>query len=109
MPSTNMSKFFIINPVIRSRHSSCFTVTTQKNCWHWFGHKSISNSKFLSHLACFLAATNAINLDSIMECEIQVYFFEAQETPAPLRVKIHPEVDFILSSARIPTSIAISS
>ena len=56
------------------------------------GHNFISYNKFFSHSASLPTAANAINLNSIVECEIQVCFLEAHETAPPPRVKTQPDV-----------------
>jgi hypothetical protein len=59
------------------------------------GHKFMSNNIFISHSAYFHAATNAINSDSIVECEIHVCFFDAQEMTHPPRVNTQPDLDLL--------------
>jgi hypothetical protein len=59
------------------------------------GHKFMSNNIFLSHSASFPATANAINSDSIVECEIDVCFFVAQEMTPPPRVNTQPDVDLL--------------
>jgi len=55
----------------------------------------MSNNIFLSHFASFPATTNAINSYSIVECEIHVYFFDAQEMAHPPMVNTQPDVDLL--------------
>jgi hypothetical protein len=59
------------------------------------GHKFMSNDIFLSHSAYFLATVNAINSNSIVEYEIHVCFFDAQEMAPPPRVNTQPDVDLL--------------
>jgi hypothetical protein len=47
------------------------------------GHNFMSNNIFLSHFASFPNVANAINSYSIVECEIHVCFFDAQEIAPP--------------------------
>ena len=60
-----------------------------------YGHNSISNNIFLNHSASLPAAAKAINSDSMVEWEIHVCFFDAQEMTPPLRVNIQPDVDLL--------------
>jgi hypothetical protein len=75
----------------------------------------MSNNIFLSHSASFPAAANAINSDSIVECEIHVCFFEAQQMAPPPRVNTQPDVDLlslvliIQLASEYPSSIAGNS
>ena len=58
-------------------------------------HNSMPNNIFLSHSASLLADANTINSDSMVECEIHVCFFDAQEMTPPPRVNIQPDVDLL--------------
>lgn len=95
MSQTYMPRFSIIDLVISPGHSR-LTIAMQRNGWHWLWPQLIFKTKFLHHSASLLAAPSAINYVSMVECDMHVCFFEAQEIAPLPRVKIHPDVDLLL-------------
>ena len=60
------------------------------------GHNSMSNNIFLSHSTSLPTIAKARNSNSMVECEIHICFFYAQEITPPPRVNIQPDVDLLL-------------
>ena len=66
-----------------------------------WGHDGISFKNYRSHFASSPALSKAINIDSIVERAIHVYFKDLQDTVAPPRVNMYPLVDFDSSESAI--------
>ena len=73
-----------------------------------YGHNSMSNNIFLSHFASLPAATKAINSDSMVEWEIHVCLFDAQEMAPPTKSEYPTRHGFVITHTSNPTNIRIT-
>lgn len=84
---------------MRPRQNS-FTIAGQTNGWHGCDYNFISTNKFFSHFFFLLATNKTINSDSIVECEIHVYFIHNGNNTI--------RCCLVITCTSYPTSIRIS-